>query len=73
MKLSFDGDEKGREMAEQVADIASKHGIIYQMEFPSIGKDWNEMLVAHLKQSAQLDLPKISTSLREKGVDDRNE
>jgi hypothetical protein len=61
VKLGFDGDEKGREMAQQVAAIASKHGLACQMVFPKVGKDWNEMLVAHLKQSAQLNQPKPVT------------
>ena len=48
VKLGFDGDEKGREMAQKVAAIASKHGLICQMELPKGVKDWNDMLVAHL-------------------------
>jgi hypothetical protein len=34
------------------------------MEFPRAGEDWNDMLVAYLKQSAQLDQPKLAAGLR---------
>jgi hypothetical protein len=50
-------------MAQQVAAIASKQGVTCQMVFPKVGKDWNDMLVAYLKQSAQLDQPKLITGL----------
>jgi hypothetical protein len=62
-KLGFDGDSPGRAMAQQVAAIASKQGITCQMEWPSLGKDWNDMLVASKKQAAQLDEPKHATVL----------
>jgi hypothetical protein len=61
VKLGFDQDGPGRDMAQQVAAIASKQGITCQMEWPSIGKDWNDMLVASKQQAAQLDKPKHAT------------
>jgi hypothetical protein len=61
VKLGFDGDEKGREMAQQVVVIASKCGITCQIEFPKVGKDWNDMLVTSKQQIAQLDQPKIAS------------
>ena len=63
IKLCFDQDEAGKKMTEQVSAIASKQGMTCQVEWPSKGKDWNDMLVAHLKQSAQLDQPKFATGL----------
>ncbi len=64
IKLGFDQDEAGRKMAEQVAAIASKHGISCQMEWPKIGKDWNDMLLANQKEAAQLAQPQLITASR---------
>jgi len=50
-------------MTQQVSAIASKQGVTCQVEFPKVGKDWNDMLLAQLKQSAQLDQQKNYTAL----------
>jgi hypothetical protein len=50
-------------MAQQVGAIASKQGISCQMEWPSMGKDWNDMLGAAKKQAAELEQPKPATVL----------
>ena len=41
-------------MAKQVAEIASRQGITCQADWPTKGKDWNEVLVASNEQVAQV-------------------
>lgn len=52
--LGFNNDEEGKRMATQAAEIASRKGLTCQTDWPSKGKDWNEVLVASNEQVAQV-------------------
>lgn len=43
--LSFDNDEAGKRMTNQVTEICKVSGITPQLVQPLIGKDWNEELI----------------------------
>jgi hypothetical protein len=60
VKLCFDKDEAGEKMVKQVISIASKQGISCQVQWPSKGKDWNEMLLA--SQEKVIPLNKLNSS-----------
>jgi hypothetical protein len=63
VKLCFDKDEAGEKMVKQVISIASKQGVSCQVQWPSKGKDWNDMLLASKEQVAQVDQQKSSVLL----------
>jgi DNA primase len=63
VKLCFDKDEAGEKMVKQVISIVSKQGVSCQVQWPSKGKDWNDMLLASKEQVAQVDKQKSSVLL----------
>jgi hypothetical protein len=60
--LGFNDNEAGRKMAKQAAEIASRQGITCQVEWPTKGKDWNEILLAFNQQIAQVSKQKHHTA-----------
>jgi hypothetical protein len=57
IRLAFDKDKAGNEMAETVVRGIKRDDVSIKRDTPALGKDWNEAL--QLKQSVKLDAPGI--------------
>lgn len=49
--LALDNDPKGKEMTEILASIAQAAKCSYEIDMPTIGKDWNDQLVSKEKRN----------------------
>lgn len=47
LQLCFDRDEAGRQLASKLEELASQQGLRCQVQYPRVGKDWNEQLQAY--------------------------